>query len=141
MRTAWMIALAVFSWSVEAQVSDTSRHEVTLKYIQDQISKGKQYTIVLLKASNATEQRSSQELEAQQTEHLKYLFSLKAQGKLPVFGPFVRSGELRGICIFNSADEAEVKRLIESDPHVKSGRLVYEIHPWFGIPGDCLSER
>ena len=114
-----------------------SQVTVTDEYVQHEIEKGKQYLVVILKSipqPGISEDSMADEQEA----HLKYLFTLKEKGKLPVFGPFFNSGDLEGLCIFNSDNTDEVKRLIEGDPHVKAGHLTYEIHPWFGIPGYSL---
>ena len=73
-----------------------------------------------------------------QKEHLRYLFQLRAEGKLVVHGPVTDDSEVRGMGIFNIADAEEVRKLLEEDPAFQAGRLTYEIHPWFSIPGDCL---
>jgi uncharacterized protein YciI len=73
-------------------------------------------------------------------EHLRYLFQLRAEGKLVINGPVLDDAELKGISIFNTTDKEEVRRLSDGDPAVKAGRLVYEIYEWFGIPGDRLPE-
>jgi uncharacterized protein YciI len=71
-------------------------------------------------------------------EHLVHLFTLKRDGKLPLFGPFVDGGLLRGIAIANTADTAEARRWFVDDPHVKAGSLTVEVRPWLGLPGDVL---
>ena len=71
-------------------------------------------------------------------EHLRHLFSLRAEGKLVINGPMMNDSELRGIGIFDINNREEVKKLLDANPAVKAGRLRYEIHPWFGIPGDAL---
>ncbi len=63
---------------------------------------------------------------------------MAAAGKLNVAGPFLDEGDLRGIFIFDCTDEIEVKLLCDSDPAIKSGRLVYEIHPWMTQKGTCF---
>jgi hypothetical protein len=59
---------------------------------------------------------------------------------LVINGPVLDDPELKGISIFDTTDEEEVRRLSEGDPAVKAGRLVYEIYEWFGIPGDGLPD-
>ena len=113
---------------------------VTDQYVQHIISSGRQYMIAILKAGPNQSIREDS-LENEQMEHLKYLFTLREKGKLPIFGPFYNSGDLAGFCIFNSTSETEVKSLLDADPHVKSGYLVYEVHSWFGIPGDALPKE
>jgi uncharacterized protein len=126
---------AVILLSIETASAQTVK--VTDEYIQKEISRGKQYFFVLLKRGNTQALDSLATAQIQQ-KHLQHLFTLKQEGKLPIFGPFMEDGDLRGICIFNSADKSEVIKLVEEDPFVKSGRLIYEIHPWFSLPGDKL---
>ena len=109
--------------------------EVSDDAVKQRISKAKAYTFVMLKRTLA----STPELgKRNQIAHLKYLQKLKEEGKLPLYGPLTDNGEIRGICIFNLSDLDAVKKLIEEDPHIKSGHLTYELHPYFGIPGDGL---
>ena len=60
------------------------------------------------------------------------------EGKLQIAGPFGDEGEWRGIFIFDVQTEAEVKELLKNDPAIQSGRLIYEIHPWWSDKGSCL---
>jgi uncharacterized protein YciI len=70
------------------------------------------------------------ELEKLQEEHLAHIGSMAKTGKLVVAGPLSDNGFIRGILIFKTATLEEAKALAESDPAVKAGRLVVEIHPW-----------
>ena len=110
---------------------------ITDEYIMDQINQGKQYILLLLKRGPNTDQ-SEEEGHKIQMGHLHHLFKLKAEGKLVLAGPLDTDVDLRGIGIFNLTDMEQVKTLVEEDPAVKSGRLTYELYPWFGIPGDGL---
>ncbi|MFH0990932.1 MAG: YciI family protein [bacterium] len=101
------------------------------------MSRGRQYVLVLLK-QGTNQSLDSAAVVAYQEKHLMNLFMLKQQGKLPLFGPIAEESTLRGICIFNVADKAAARKLIEADPFVKSGALAYEIYDWFGLPGDVL---
>jgi uncharacterized protein YciI len=56
---------------------------------------------------------------------------LAQMGKLIVAGPFGDEGNWRGIFIFDCKTREEVENLVKSDPAIKSGRLSYEIHPWW----------
>jgi uncharacterized protein YciI len=69
---------------------------------------------------------------------LRYLFKLRVEKKLILNGPLLGESDIRGICIYDLTDLNEVINLTEEDPAVKSGRLSYEIHEWFGLPGDRL---
>jgi uncharacterized protein YciI len=54
------------------------------------------------------------------------------EGKLVLAGPFLDDGQLRGIYIFNVETIAEAEALTNTDPAIKAGRLVMELHPWYG---------
>lgn len=113
--------------------------EVTAEFIQKRIASGKQYCVRLYKAG-PNRNHPPDEAEQIQMEHIRYLFQLRAEGKLLITGPIIDDPELKGISIFKTTDTEEVKRLSDGDPAVKAGWLVYEIYHWFGLPGDCLPE-
>ncbi len=112
---------------------------ITDESMQKTIASGKTYCARIYKAGPYRNQPKD-EVEQIQLAHQRYLFQLRAEGKLVINGPVIDDPELKGISIFNTADKEEVKRLSDGDPAVQAGRLVYEIYVWFGIPGDCLPE-
>ena len=57
---------------------------------------------------------------------------LANEGKIIVAGPFLDKTELRGIFIFNVPTVEEAQKLTETDPAVKAGVFVMELHPWYG---------
>ena len=67
-----------------------------------------------------------------QRAHLANIQRMAREGKLVVAGPFEDDTDLKGIYIFNVASVAEAKTLTASDPAIKAGRLVVELHPWYG---------
>ncbi len=111
--------------------------EISNESIQQIIASGKQYTVFLYKAGPHRDQPAA-EADQIQMEHLRYLFQLRAEGKLVINGGVMDETELKGVGVFNTTDIEEVKRLLEDDPAIKAGRVIYEIHPWFSIPGDSL---
>ena len=111
--------------------------EITDEFIQKASASGRQYCVRLYKAGPHRDQ-PPEEADKIQMEHLRYLFQLRAQGKILISGPIIDEAELQGVAIFNTTDKEEVKRLVDGDPAVKAGRLVYEIYHWYGLPGDCL---
>jgi uncharacterized protein YciI len=113
--------------------------DITDELIQKTVESGKQYSLRLYKAGPNRDQ-SPEQADKIQREHLRYLFQLRAEGKLLINGPIIDDPELKGISIFQTTDQEEVKRLSDGDPAVKAGRLVYEIYCWFGLPGDGLPE-
>ncbi|HMV98382.1 MAG TPA: YciI family protein [Anaerolineales bacterium] len=117
----------------------TERAEITDEFIQKRIMTGRQYCVRLYKVGPNRSQPQD-EVEGIQKEHLRYLWQLRAEGKLLISGPVMDDSDLQGVGIFQSTDKEEVKKLCEGDPAVKAGRLVYEIYSWFGLPGDSLPE-
>jgi uncharacterized protein len=115
------------------------RVEITDELVRERVAKGRQYCARIFKAGPNRDQPPD-EADRIQMEHLRYLFQLRAEGKLLINGPVIDDPVLKGISIFNTTDIEEVKKLSEADPAVKAGRLVYEIYHWFGIPGECLPE-
>jgi uncharacterized protein YciI len=133
MRNIFLVAFILFVCAfAKAQTP------VTPEYLQKELSRAKAYTLVFLMKGKEI---VSDEQTAQRTqmEHLQYLFTLKENKHVSIFGPLTDGGSMRGILIFNSTDATEVKKFLDGDPHVKAGSLTYEIHPWFGIPGQTLA--
>jgi len=69
------------------------------------------------------------ELEKLQEKHLEHIFKMLDTKKAAVAGPFMEDTDLRGIIVYQLASIDEAKKLAESDPAVKAGRLKLEIHP------------
>lgn len=67
-----------------------------------------------------------------QMAHLKNIQRLANEGKLIVAGPFLDDQDIRGIFIFNVSTVEEAKQLTETDPAIKAGSLIMELHPWYG---------
>ena len=112
---------------------------VTSEFVQGQLAKAKSYTLVFLTSGVREVKEGDETAASNQMLHLQYLFTLKEQNHLSIFGPLTDSGKIRGILIFNSAEEALINKMMDEDPHVKKGYLSYEMHPWFGIPGQVLA--
>jgi uncharacterized protein YciI len=97
----------------------------------------KPYFLVLLKKGPHRNQDSVTAARIQK-EHLENINRMAAAGKLNVAGPVLDDGDLKGIFIFDSASEDEVRKMVENDPAVKAGRLTFEIHPWMTEKGTCF---
>jgi len=63
---------------------------------------------------------------------MKNINRLADEGKLILAGPFMDDQPLRGIYIFDVASIEEARQLTSTDPAVKAGTLIMELHPWFG---------
>lgn len=64
--------------------------------------------------------------------HLDNIKRLAKAGKLLIAGPFLDKGALRGIYVFNVATVEEARKLTATDPAIKAGALIMELHPWYG---------
>lgn len=91
----------------------------------------KQYVMAFLKTGPNRNQPPA-EAERLQKAHLENIGRMASEGKLVVAGPFMDDGEIRGIYIFNVKTVEEAKALTETDPAIQAGRLVMELHPWYG---------
>lgn len=67
-----------------------------------------------------------------QMAHLQNIERLATEGKLIVAGPFLDKQDIRGIFIFDVSTVEEARQLTETDPAIKAGTLVMELHPWYG---------
>ncbi len=67
-----------------------------------------------------------------QRSHLDNITKLANAGKLVLAGPFLDTGDLKGIYIFDVATIEEAKKLTESDPAIQQGSLIMELKLWYG---------
>jgi uncharacterized protein YciI len=92
------------------------------------------YYIYLLKKGPAWTGEETPELNALQEAHLANMRRLANLGKLVINGPlldsFATSGELRGIGALKTASFAEAHELISTDPMVRVGHMIFELHAW-----------
>lgn len=89
------------------------------------------YVMALLKAG-PNRDRSAEAAAELQRAHMANIQRLAEEGVLVLAGPFMDGGELRGIYVFDVDSVEEARKLTESDPAVKAGSLVMELHPWYG---------
>ncbi len=111
--------------------------EIIDELIQKAIASGRLYCAFFYRAGPVSDLLPG-EYERIQKEHLRYLFSLRAEGTLVISGPVMDDAEIKGVGIFNLNDPEVARELLEGDPAVKAGCLTYQIYPWFGVPGDSL---
>ena len=92
------------------------------------------YYVFLLRKGPTWSPDSTAEISTLQDAHLANLRHLGEIGKLVLNGPlldsFATSGEIRGIGVLKAASLAEAQELISTDPMVKVGRLIFELHAW-----------
>lgn len=91
----------------------------------------KQYVLALLKRGPNRNQDSATAAQLQKG-HMDNINRMANMGKLVLAGPFMDDGDLRGIYLFDVSSIEEAQKLTESDPAIQAGRLVMELHPWYG---------
>lgn len=67
-----------------------------------------------------------------QKAHLENIMRMAESGKLVLAGPFLDTGAVRGIYVFNVSTIEEARELTATDPAIQAGRLEMELHPWYG---------
>ena len=92
------------------------------------------YYVFLLRKGPTWSPDETPEIEELQKAHLANYTRLAELGKLVVTGPFLDAlateGELRGMGVLGVSSLTEAQELISTDPMVKAGRLMFEVHPW-----------
>lgn len=124
--------LAACTISANAQTDEAVKYDSTLARRLNADEYGmKKYVMAFLKRGPNRSQ-DSVTAAAMQRAHLQNIEQMANEGVLVLAGPFLDNGEVRGIYIFNVESVEEAKALTETDPAIQGGRLVMELHPWYG---------
>lgn len=91
----------------------------------------KQYVMAFLKRGPNRNLDSAEVMELQ-IAHLNNIDQMAEEGKLVLAGPFLDTGDLRGIYIFNVTTIEEAEKLTNTDPAIQAGSLIMELKPWYG---------
>jgi uncharacterized protein YciI len=94
------------------------------------------YLVFLKKGANRTQ--DSVTVKKLQEGHMAHLTKMADSGKMDIAGPVNSDGDLRGICIYNTATKEEAEKLANEDPMVKAGRLAVEVLPFYSAKGASL---
>ncbi|MEQ9006839.1 MAG: YciI family protein, partial [Ekhidna sp.] len=94
----------------------------------------RRYVMALLKAGPNRDQDSTEAAQLQRA-HLDNIKRMAEEGKLVMAGPFFDDWEVKGIYIFAVDTIEEAEELTKSDPAIRAGRLIMELHPWYGSAG------
>jgi uncharacterized protein YciI len=89
------------------------------------------YVMAFLKAGPNRDQDSAA-TDSIMAAHLDNIMRMADEGKLVIAGPFLDDTDIKGIYIFNVETIDEAKALTETDAAIQSGRLIMELHPWYG---------
>lgn len=117
-------------------ISGENHAAVTTETLANDTPRMKQYWLVmLLKGQN----RSHDKATAQriQAAHLANIDRLWKEGKVVMAGPmgYKHDADLRGIFIMDAKDSATAASYVMTDSAVITGRLRFELHPWWTQTG------
>ena len=66
-----------------------------------------------------------------QSEHVAHVMSLLDSGKAVIAGPLADEGDIAGVYVLRAKSAEEARVWADSDPAVKAGFFVAEMHPWW----------
>lgn len=91
----------------------------------------KSYVMAFLKVGPTP---TTDSLQAHQlfVKHMENIQRMAKEGDLVLAGPFINSGDLKGIYLFNVTTIEEAEALTKTDPAIAAGQLKMELHPWYG---------
>ncbi len=133
-----IIVLSFFACTPPSPATHESLEEVSTGYDAKLAEKLKaddygmgQYVMAFLKRGP---NRDLDSLEATklQAAHMANIGRMAEEGKLLLAGPFMDDGDIRGIYIFDVQTIEEAQALTQTDPAIRAGSLVMELHPWYG---------
>ncbi|GAA4235408.1 hypothetical protein GCM10022291_17210 [Postechiella marina] len=127
--------------SAKAIISDLKAKGYSTFHYVDKRTKDtiimQQYFMAFLKKGPIRGQNEEEATDLQK-EHLAHLGKMYELGYADISGPFGDDGNIRGVTIYNVPSLKMADSLANSDPMVKAGRLVIEIHPWWAAKGFSL---
>ena len=131
MRLGFVFILMITSFAMTAQKSETGYDSTLAKQLGADDYGMRKYVMAFLKAGPERSQ-DKEEAARIQKAHMENIKRMADEGSLILAGPFLDDGEIRGIYIFNVETIEEARELTATDPAIKAGRLVMELHPWYG---------
>jgi uncharacterized protein len=133
MRTIFLLAVVIILFTAFTRKISTVQ---TFRTVTDTtpVYEMKQYWLVLLFRGPQRSQDSTTAAKIQQA-HMNNIDRLAAEGKIIMAGPMGDRGDLRGIFIMDGKDSTEIASHIKVDSAIVTGRLRFEIHPWWTAKG------
>jgi uncharacterized protein YciI len=90
----------------------------------------KQYWMIMLyKGPNRNQ--SQKDAAIIQEKHIANIERLAASGTIIMAGPMGYDKDLRGIFIMDGKDSATIAEQVKTDTAIITGRLRFEVHPWW----------
>jgi uncharacterized protein YciI len=119
MLIVWLAAAPGVALSLAAQKPSELHYEMTTYYL-----------VLLYRGPNSTGEKTP-EAQKIQDAHMANIRQMADAGKLIMAGPVADESKLRGIFVLRAGSLQEAQALADSDPAVKAGRLLAEVHPWY----------
>lgn len=127
-----VIVIGLFAFFVSAK----NHSAINAEHIANDTPRMKQYWLVmLLKGNNRThDKETAQRIQA---KHIENIDRLAAEGKIVMAGPmgYTYDADLRGLFIMDAKDSATAASYVKTDSAVITGRLRFEVHPWWTQTG------
>jgi uncharacterized protein len=128
-----IITLAIACGDGSATTADTTHNGTDTAKDTPKYEMKTYWLVFLLKGPNRTHD-SATSARIQQA-HLANIDRLNKEGKIIMAGPMGYNKDLRGIFIMDCKDSAEAASYIKTDTAIVTGRLRFEIHPWWTAKG------
>jgi uncharacterized protein len=95
------------------------------------------FELVMLRRPASPTPYEETELDRIQGEHLAFHASMREDGRVVTNGPVLDQPDeaLRGLTFYRVGSLEQARRLAESDPAVRAGRLEVEVMTWLCPPG------
>jgi uncharacterized protein YciI len=113
-----LILIALLSFYLPVAAQQTPEHKLV------------QFELVLLKPGPNPLPEGWESSPVRQ-EHMTYVQSLLASGKMIIGGPIKDDPQLAAVAIFNTKSADEVRQWVDADPTVKASYFTPEVHPWW----------
>ncbi len=93
----------------------------------------KNYILAILKTGPNDSKVIGRERTEMFNGHMANIQRLADAGQIAVAGPFMKNDAgFRGIFILNAATVGEARKIVETDPVVRSGIMLVDLYPWYG---------
>ena len=126
----FVLAAAFFAAILSADYNQPNGASVLASKQETKTEDMKQYWMVML-YKGANRMHSESDAEKIQQAHLANINWLAENGTIIMAGPMGYDKDLRGLFIMDGKDSAQIAGYIKSDSAIITGRLRFEIHPWW----------
>jgi uncharacterized protein YciI len=130
-----LILLAIIA-SFVMFVSAKNHSAANKEKIANDTPRMKQYWLVMLLKGN--NRGGDKETSARiQSAHMANIVRLASEGKIIMAGPmgYTYDADLRGLFIIDAKDSATAASYVKTDSAIITGRLRFEVHPWWTQTG------